>query len=249
MSVHERDLMFPDSVPAAAIKRKGRSQPSMTWACVKPDGRCCKICGESDKAEDHVICESSLRWGYPPKDGRSQGDICYYCARIHQCRWKPMGVSISALITKLGAEEALLIEFMDLQKKAVQQMQTAGRHDIVFKRAAAGGEDDESDRRLDTVSGKKVEIFQPDDSMYEMKHYKTKYGDPKKNGLNHKVTMWKGKEMVLVPGEPVYKVKRSEVATVEVREKVNTGANCSMGCWTTSWMTYTTIASWIPAQE
>ena len=70
-----------------------------------------------------------------------------------------MGVSISALITKLGAEEALLTELMDLQKKAVQQMQTAGRHDIVFKRAAAGGEDDESDRRLDTVSGKQSRDF------------------------------------------------------------------------------------------
>ena len=71
------------SVIEGTQSRVGRKRKVGPASCY-----CCAECSESDdpvaKVHDPML-RLSLRWAYPPKDGRVQGKFCWYCVKTVEC--------------------------------------------------------------------------------------------------------------------------------------------------------------------
>ena len=78
----------------------------------EPDGRNCHLCGYTDDSDDPVILALEKRqvpraWGAKPRmnaKGRllNQGNICRYCKRTWESRYKHKGYTTAKLVTYLG---------------------------------------------------------------------------------------------------------------------------------------------------
>ena len=80
-----------------------------------PDGKVCFTCPRKDDDEDPVarvlgkVNEDGsvilMGWGYPPKDGKTVGDYCYYCVRVWLKDGRVFGKNLSqwkAALAKQG---------------------------------------------------------------------------------------------------------------------------------------------------
>ena len=71
-----------------------------------PDGRSCLTCPRRDDQEDPVAaCIGKLTedgsvvlmaWSYPPKNGKTVGEYCYYCVRVYLKDGKTKDLSMRA---------------------------------------------------------------------------------------------------------------------------------------------------------
>ena len=79
-----------------------------------PDGRCCKICWRKDSDEDPVDKALGLKskdgkmrfmsWAYPPRDGKTRGDYCYFCIRIYLREGKAAGLTFEQWGAQIAAK-------------------------------------------------------------------------------------------------------------------------------------------------
>ena len=66
-----------------------------------------------------------------------------------------------------------------------------------------------------------ISVEEPDDLIVLLKDYK--HGDPRTNGLGHRKFKHHGKDAVIMPGERVWKVKRSRVKEVSINSVLDDG--------------------------
>lgn len=69
-----------------------------------PDGKVCLTCPRKDNEQDpvaEILGKTNedgsvifMAWIYPPKDGRTVGDYCYYCVRVWLKDGKAFGLNI-----------------------------------------------------------------------------------------------------------------------------------------------------------
>ncbi len=100
---------------------RGLSTGAAVVAC--PDGRSCKLCGCADNSWDPVDGEPSVRhWGYPcTPDGKTRGDFCYYCVRVHTGRYK-FKWSVHWLLEEVGKSEDEMKRFKRLPESSHRQV-------------------------------------------------------------------------------------------------------------------------------
>ena len=112
----------------SGLKRRKRDEKLSANLVVvrKPDGRECKLCGERDDSHDPLALhlkidldisngETIRAWGYPANlDGSTVGDVCWYCMRIYEGKYKAKGYTLTSLRGFCGSTADALEKFRKL---------------------------------------------------------------------------------------------------------------------------------------
>jgi len=73
--------------PTAARTSVMATPPTAAAPPATPDGRKCRLCSNADNSDDPTASGEYRKWGYPPKQGKTQGQFCYYCLRVFNARY------------------------------------------------------------------------------------------------------------------------------------------------------------------
>ena len=227
--------VLEDRMPAADKQRSRKSKREQTGAeelqeWVKNekkkeksdneirDGRRCKLCKVIDTDYDDVEPEEFIAWGYPPRNGRVQGTICYYCRKVWANIYVNRFKSVEDFAKDLTIEEEHKKEFMEWRTFVISKYCEAGSRYVKIRYG-----DEAKDQRLKKNSIEMVDLEEPEDLICMLKDYK--HGDPRVNGKGHRLIKHHGQDAVLMPGEQVWKVKRRKRQETKLEEIVHDGAD------------------------
>ena len=208
----------------AAKTFKGRTRKAANASVVgngrapQPDGRKCIFCHCTDDSQDHVTASTPMKWGMPPRDGKNDGRVCYYCRRVWRAKWKSRH-TLDAFAGVIGQDESIHSEFVQLQKFAIQKMKDAGNHDVRITAKEFGAEESV----LTLHNKRKVEVAQDPDEVVPIADYKAEYGNPATNGTGHKCIQWQGELCVVIPAKRRWKVHRSQVMEAALSQTTDNG--------------------------
>ena len=227
--------VLEDRMPAADKRRSKKSKREQTggeelqeWAKKEKkkekldneirDGRRCKLCKVIDTDYDDVKPEEFIAWGYPPRNGRVQGTICYYCRKVWANIYVNRFKSVEDFAKDLTIEEEHKKEFMEWRTFVLSKYCEAGSRYAKFRYG-----DEAKDQRLKKNTIEMVDLEEPEDLICMLKDYK--HGDPRSNGKGHRLIKHHGQDAVLMPGEQVWKVKRRKRQETKLEEIVHDGAD------------------------
>ena len=116
--------------PLAKRTRATIAMGSLRFLC--RDGRACKLCARTDNLPDDVVKFELIFWGYPPKNGKPDGSICYVCLRVYNSRYESRFRQTESLVAHFGLDKDLLMEFKKWREFAVEQMiaKITASHDL-----------------------------------------------------------------------------------------------------------------------
>ena len=209
---------------SSAGLRKRASRGSVAscelYLIVVPDGRSCKLCGKKDSEIDPVavaIGEQYTRvWAYPPKQAKdgtyhNEGCYCAYCVRVWQSRFKHT-FTLAELVVKIGSCSETYERLDKLLKVCIDACVKAGSRSIRID----WSEHDKVQTKVKEI--RSTSFCAPEDKFYEYAYYLKTFGNPSSKG--HKVMTIEGVRGVLVPGEPVYTIKRRKTQSLEAETEV-----------------------------
>ena len=187
---------------------------------VARDNRSCKLCFAKDMSEDPIIMEERIWWAYPPADGKKpEGHYCMYCLRVYERRYAVLHRTIEIFVAMCGSDASVYEEFKQWRVTLIEHIKS---HDnnrsarMQWSRVAASRERLESSQKIQCV------MEEPEDKVYLEEDYIKKHGNPDHNGLGHnrvQIPAQGGfKRGVCVPGEQVWRIKRSRICQASVRK-------------------------------
>jgi hypothetical protein len=191
------------------------------FTVVSPDGRECRICKVKDNDSDYVIPTLFVKWGYPSKNGKNEGNHCYYCVRAFRARFGASVKTMEGLEDTLGADDKKHTLFMALRKDVIDTLVAAGRYDVRIRKDTS--QESEFQAVLTKTNSKNIEVIDPEDKFMELQDYRDEHGDPASNGKGHKRTTFQGREIVLMPSKRVFRIKRSHLISVGISERIDSG--------------------------
>ena len=214
-------MALPVSAPAGLVRKRSRSEPTTSSTEVpSPDGRTCRLCNKADSSMDPVLPGEFRHWYYARQKGKTQGNVCWYCGRVWLARFKHAHSTLTAMISACGQDSEMLASFLKLVGELVAKCQASGSHDI---RIMQGELQPTVTRRNLLESG-----IEAEDEFVELQFYIHKYkgglGDPRSNGLGHEIKSIAGETGVLVPGEPIKKIRRAQKIQIEQATVVDDGS-------------------------
>ena len=176
------------------------------------DGRACKICGETDNSQDPVT-KKCRRWYRPPKNGKTQGEICWYCGRVWYAVARAERPTLGQYILVLGQNQEKLKTHQEHVEFLTKVSVEAGSHDVSVKWSSC------LSSTVTTTQRNRTEVSDDADQHVELEYYKNHFmgglGDPFTNGLGHRVGMFEGQHGVFVPGAPIKRIKRTKEGIVD----------------------------------
>lgn len=221
------------SESVAKSQRKGSSTGSSGGGgkpklVAVPDGRCCRLCQESDDSADPTAPSEFRAWGYPVKPPlagsdappTNQGLICFYCLRVYNARFSIQYPTVKALVEALGKSEELLQQFRSYLAECVRQMCERGTRDVHV--------DWPSVEKLKVKNKRQLLWESPTDEYWSLDEYRRDFGDPATNGKGHQTTQQQMDDgtwetFVVIPGRRIFKAKRQRVQSAELSQTVDSG--------------------------
>ena len=221
-----------DSLPelpvsaTSLIRKRSKTEGSNTETAATADGRCCRLCNSKDSSPDPVFPHQNRCWNYQPIHGRTSGYYCWYCGRLFQARFKHLHKNIGALATECGKNGDLMADFSRLLSDLISRCVANKSRDL---RIVAG----ELQQQQSSVSERNIleAGLEESDDFVQLDHYIHRYrggmGDPRSNGLGHVIQVIGGEAGVVVPSEPVKKLRRSRKVQV-VQENIVDDGSCNV---------------------
>lgn len=178
-----------------------------------PDGRECRLCHVRDTESDPIDKSQYHAWGYPTKGGRNVGKVCFYCMRCYTARYEPRGLSVQRLEELISSDTCEHDKFFQLRTCAINQFIERGTHRIKLNWTAI-------DATVSLTETARVQVEEATDTYKPYADYVRQYGAPESNGLGHKRTVFRGHDVVVIPGESGWKVKRLTLQDVSMKRVV-----------------------------
>lgn len=171
--------------------------------------QCVFCCGETSRSCDPCDPETPIKWAYPPREGKPQGDADYYCDRTFKCAYSHLHKR-NEFVQKIGRDKKLHSEFHAKRAGFVESKKGGNRMAWGVQKKSLVEEEDQEMR-----------LVRPEDEFWPMDRYKRKFGkvsSTKNQKLGHVKTTVHGVDGVIVPGddgEMPFKLQRSTGSKVK----------------------------------
>ena len=149
---------------------------------------------------------------------------CFYCVRIYDARYKiQFKITIGGMETFLGKSQERMSLFLHYLQEGIAFMQAQGTASarvpwIKFEQQHQQAE-------LFINSTQEVAMDEPEDNWMYFSDYTKIHGDPQTNGLGHTRTCVNKKDIVIIPGPKVGKLRRSHKIAAELKTKIASEAD------------------------
>ena len=120
-----------------------------------------------------------MKWGLPPRDGKSMGKVCYYCRRVWRANYSA-AFSLEKLIPHCTQNKPLFDAFSSLMSFAVNKTAAAGSHDVMIRKAELDATAEDS--VLFQINRTSVMCDAEPDQIWTLADYVANFGDPLHNG-------------------------------------------------------------------
>ena len=188
-----------------------------------PDGRLCKICGCKDTDPDPVCSEfPGRKWGYVVKvfKAKNTGLVCFYCMKVFEARYKIQhNMTVSKLPEWFARDQERMVTYIALVDHAIQVLKEQGN--INGRVNWALYESSQSGKTLTVRKRSEMELAEPEDNWMYYKDYVDKFGDPASNQKGHTRQMVEGKDIVIIPGPRIGKLRRTQKIQADIDQVIN----------------------------
>ena len=240
------DLDIPDDLAKLAKKARTRAAPSReddvpdergpqplgmdfnrsataAWDHHR-DGRKCNFCQAGDDSEDPVF-PGYILWWYPPKGGKSQGLVCWYCGRAWFVRYRVRQEtnSLSKLLVEVGRDDELLKEFRSTRDFIVGKAKETGSKDFVVRPQEMATKVYTIKQTVNSIDDEAEWMPLP----YYTKDYEGGRGDPRTNGRGDVLETIDGVLGVRLKASPIKKIRRSRQGIVQQVQRQDDGGSSS----------------------
>jgi len=147
----------------------------------------------------------------------NQGRVCVYCYAVYGCRYKHKGYDMSKVVASIGISQESNQSFLGLREGVIAFcIENGGRGGRI-----AWGIVEAKSLVFQQVSSLSYE--DPVDEHWGFEEYKAEKGDPTTNGLGHRRETIFGRDVVIVPGRRIWKVRRKQEFQNIVKQLIDDG--------------------------
>ena len=193
-----------------------------SYHCWNHCGRSCKLCNQKDSDTDPVLPNlPGRRWGYPLRleGAKNSGLVCWYCTKIFEARYKIQHkLQLKQMAAWLGEKADRMAQFTICLEKGIEYMKQLGSHEGRTPWAAFDA--DFSRQSLVVRNRAQVELCDAEDNWMYFKEYCEKHGEPGTNGLGHTRRTVNGRDVVIIPGSGIGKLRRSQILQADIEGEV-----------------------------
>lgn len=150
------------------------------------------------------------------------GFVYWYCVKIHEARYKlQVKVSLTEMPAWLGHDQERMNRYKFFLEKGIKHMQSNMSVKGSIGRVPWATFDQEFTKQtLVMRSRKEVSLEEPEENWMYYKEYVAKHGEPGTNGLGHTRSNVHGKDIVIIPGTGLGKLKRSHKVQADLEGEV-----------------------------
>ena len=177
-----------------------------------------------DTDADPCFTHELIYWNRAPKNGKPQGESCYYCWKVYINIYAAKYRSVKALqeaMARIPDGPALVEEFKGWRQYVIATIIAKGTRDIriVYSEEA-------KQQVLSHHKQQIIDLIEPEDTVLLLEDYVKLHGHPHSNGKGHRIIKhpsMKEQDAVLIPGARQWKIQRRSREMTDLASTLHDG--------------------------